>query len=29
MLATFWIFIKLHKENNRPLDENSPNLVTL
>jgi hypothetical protein len=29
ILATFVIFKKLSKENNHPLGENSPNLVTL
>jgi hypothetical protein len=29
MRVTFAIFKKLPKSNNRPLDENSPNLVTL
>jgi hypothetical protein len=28
-LSTFVIGIKLHKENDHPLGENSPNLVTL
>jgi hypothetical protein len=29
MWATSVIFQKLHKENNRPMNENSPNRVTL
>jgi hypothetical protein len=29
MCATFVIFEKLRKENNSPIGENSPNLVTL